>query len=631
MAFRPPKKQPGFLDLKATLAQTRDTEEPLYQVVQEIIERLGRTTLEPKGDVTTTGGVGGGGTGGGASVDATYLTKLDERTLIPNSLQLLARRGLSTDDSVTGQRNIDLDLEYSGNYVAGPQYSDGDIVVGPDNIAYICVKPTNNPPVTWPGVGIATVTGPPGPPGPTGPASTVPGPAGPTGPQGPAGPSGNAALDATYWTVSPHSGLTNERALNLLANGYVRSTAGEPSTVALIPLTDTTGTLPDARLTSNVALKNIDNNFVAQTLASYTSIVGANSLLNFYDPSSPVNSRRWRFVNYSNGDIILEALDDALTAIQIQYIFGRNGTLYGNTFSGASLYVSGNIQAGTINATGGITGGYISANVPGRELDVEALAIAAGDVAAAGAFRGVNAVLSGSVEAQYILSYGAVQANGGLGSTPLNANQLTAGTVPLARLGTNAPTGSTYLRGDNTWQTISSPEVFPSGLIVISTSPCPAGWTRVTSLDGRFLRVGNPGATGGSDTHTHGTGSLSVAAHSHGGQTGTVSVSISGSTADAGNHSHSVNASGSGVTQSANWNQTADAGASFHVISDNHTHNFNVDVAGSTNTTGNHSHSFSGSGSGTGSIASEGPGISGSVAAASNMPAYYEIYLCQKN
>src|SRR5262245_28952192 len=77
-----------------------------------------------------------------------------------------------------------------------------------------------------------------GPTGPTGPA----GPQGNPGPQGPQGvqgvPGTSAGLDATYWVASAHSALTNEKDLSALANGYVKSTAGAPSTVATIPVSD---------------------------------------------------------------------------------------------------------------------------------------------------------------------------------------------------------------------------------------------------------------------------------------------------------------------------------------------------------------------------------------------------------
>jgi len=97
-----------------------------------------------------------------------------------------------------------MNLDYLGDYVTSV-YNDGDIVIGPDGIAYMCVVDgTTTPPEPWPGVGIAI----------------------------------NPAVDATYWTVSPHPQLVNERALSLLANGYVKSTAGEPSTVAIIPVSE---------------------------------------------------------------------------------------------------------------------------------------------------------------------------------------------------------------------------------------------------------------------------------------------------------------------------------------------------------------------------------------------------------
>ena len=48
----------------------------------------------------------------------------------------------------------------------------------------------------------------------------------------------NATVDASYWVVSGHDALTNERVMSALANGYVKSTGGEPSTVAVIPVTD---------------------------------------------------------------------------------------------------------------------------------------------------------------------------------------------------------------------------------------------------------------------------------------------------------------------------------------------------------------------------------------------------------
>jgi hypothetical protein len=285
MPFQQPRKPPQFADLKSILAQTRDTENPLYQVVQEIIERLSTFQFDPL-TLTEAAGGGPGGGGGGASNAATYLTRDDEVVALPQSLQLLAGTGIAFDDSVAHKRTVNntgvaaphapthseggsdpvdvknltgysggttqflrgdkvfavppavvgahapthsqggtdpvdvknlagypggtttflrgdhtfaippgaggggMNLDYLGNYVAGPVYNDGDIVVAADGIAYMCVVDgTTTPPEPWPGIGVSTVVGPQGPAGPTGPQG-IQGPIGNTGPQGIQGPQG---------------------------------------------------------------------------------------------------------------------------------------------------------------------------------------------------------------------------------------------------------------------------------------------------------------------------------------------------------------------------------------------------------------------------------------------------------
>jgi hypothetical protein len=541
MAFRRSTKPPQFADLKGTLAQSRDVDNSLYQVVQEIIERLASAQAAVSTTTIIDGGGPGGG-GGGASDTATYLTETNEATVLPNSRQLLARYGIRFDDSVPNKRTIDLDLEYLGNFAPGPLYSDGDVVVAADNIAYLCVKPTNDPPVTWPGVGIATVEGPPGPMGPQGPQGIqgVQGPKGDTGATGPAGPAGGAVGDATYWLVSPHINLANARPLNGLGTGYVRSTAGEPSVVPTIPLTDTTGILPDNRLTSNVPLKNVVNQF---TRAQRISNAGGDyPRLTLSKLDNPVDQRTYE-INIVGTTLNFWALNDAESAIPGAVSIDRSGVM--------------------------------------------------------------------SVQAGFTLG------------TPLNASSLVAGTVPLPRLGTNAPSAATFLRGDNTWQPT---DAFPSGLIVISMSPCPVGWTRV-NWDGLFVRSGpSPGAQGGANSHTHAPGSYATGAHNHG---GSVSVSVSGNTSSSGNHDHSFGASFAGTTDPTGVGNTADAGGSFTVNATDHRHNFRGDVSGTTGGGGDHSHSFSGSGSG--GIGAEAPPVTGTSAAANNIPPYIDVYFCQKN
>ena len=62
----------------------------------------------------------------------------------------------------------------------------------------------------------------------------------------------------------------------------------------------------------------------------------------------------------------------------------------------------------------------------------------------------------------------------------------------------------------------------PSGAISIFDAACPAGWTRVSAFDGKFIRgAASYGGTGGADTHTHTIASLAahthaIASHTHG-------------------------------------------------------------------------------------------------------------------
>ena len=403
MAYRPPKKRAKFADLKAILSQSKDVDNSLYQVVQEIIERLG--DFDVPTIIETSGGGGGGGGGGGANPNATFLTRNDESGVLPNSLQFLARYGLKLDNTVPKKQIIDLDLEYLGNFTHGPTYSDGDVVVAADGIAYLCVRPTNTEPAMWPGVGMATAVGPPGPVGPIGPQG-IQGPPGANGVQGPPGIQG---------------------------------------------------------------------------------------------PVGPIGAT-------------------------------------GNT---------------------GLTGATGPQGPPG----------------------------------------------------PTGATGATGATGP------QGPAGS-----------------IPPGLIVLSLTPCPPGFSRVSAYDGRFLRSGPPGGTGGSETHTHTAGGMFADSHNHGGETGNVDVFVSGSTSQDGRHGHSFSGSVVGVTDVSNQAETADGGSARAVVPTAHTHNFGANFSGNTNDTGEHTHTFGAGGTGRGSIGYSGNlGIQGTSSTANHLPPYIDMYFCQKD
>lgn len=128
MAFRPPKKQPQFADLIGILAQSRETENPLYQTVQQIINRLTQfqsVTLEQLADVINSVVNSQAILNIVADKRATYLTTDNETIKLPNSVQLLAGTGITFDDSVPHKRTISSSGSGSDHYDS--PLSDGDL------------------------------------------------------------------------------------------------------------------------------------------------------------------------------------------------------------------------------------------------------------------------------------------------------------------------------------------------------------------------------------------------------------------------------------------------------------------------------------------------------------------------
>lgn len=61
--------------------------------------------------------------------------------------QALLKNSATNYDTVWGTAGAD--LVYNGAYPAGTPYTDGDIVIY-NGVAYMCVRPTSNPPTPWP-------------------------------------------------------------------------------------------------------------------------------------------------------------------------------------------------------------------------------------------------------------------------------------------------------------------------------------------------------------------------------------------------------------------------------------------------------------------------------------------------
>lgn len=126
MAFRPPKKQPRFADLNGILAQSRDTDNALYQTVQILIERLTQfqiVTLEDVADINNSVNEVISVVNITADKNRTYLTTADETLKLPQSVQLLAGTGITFDDTVPNKRTISTIM---GSYYDAP-LTDGNV------------------------------------------------------------------------------------------------------------------------------------------------------------------------------------------------------------------------------------------------------------------------------------------------------------------------------------------------------------------------------------------------------------------------------------------------------------------------------------------------------------------------
>lgn len=172
----------------------------------------------------------------------------------------------------------------------------------------------------------------------------TPGPGATAGPPGPPGAQGPAGIPAAHHAT--------------------HETGGADAIVALAGSVITSGTIADARLSANVALKTIDNAFVAQTLASGTWIRGASAMLYFWDTGSPVDAKGWRFANFADGLFRIQALNDSLSAVQGEPLtLGRTG----NVSIGGHAMVAGRLQVGS---TAGLSASFPALRNTGAALEV---------------------------------------------------------------------------------------------------------------------------------------------------------------------------------------------------------------------------------------------------------------------
>jgi hypothetical protein len=245
-----------------------------------------------------------------------------------------------------------------------------------------------------------------------------------------------AAVAADTWT-----GATSLTTLGTISTGtwqgtaiadnYIASAvawnAKESALTFSTGLTRTTNTIT-VNTTQNIAkLSNLTSNgFVKTSGSDGTLSVDTTSYQTALTSGSTTNKfLTWGLSSWtptSTSDVRDLIMPGAPSPVSSLYAWTWNGTAYG--WSSLSSYLTANQ---TITLSGDITGSGTTA-----------ITTTIGDG------KVTNAMLAGSI------------ANSKLATDPLNASNLSSGTVPTARLGTGTANSTTYLRGDNTWAAVSS-------------------------------------------------------------------------------------------------------------------------------------------------------------------------------
>lgn len=195
------------LKLRLQTSGIRKSNQPLYDVINQLIDALHGTSTAVE---SITGGSGGGGNP--ATLPQTFLTEALEQASLPNSKQLLAGAGITFVDTLT-ERTIE-----AGNIIE-------------------TIAPTSFMP------GIDGDDGEPGPPGMVG-ATGIPGPQGIAGPQGPQGIPGPVLIipgpDGDDGPIGPPGvqGLQGPQGIQGIpgSSTYVVTGTGNPQGVTAAPI-----------------------------------------------------------------------------------------------------------------------------------------------------------------------------------------------------------------------------------------------------------------------------------------------------------------------------------------------------------------------------------------------------------
>jgi plastocyanin len=247
----------------------------------------------------------------------------------------------------------------------------------------------------------------------------------------------NVTVDTYGRITSISNGSVGITSLSILPGNGIAVT-GSPATSSISNITVTNTGVTRLNAGTGIALSGSNGSVTVGLAAAIGSVtlvnISSNTLL---VSGSPITSSGTITVDLPSNISISGNITAA--NVSTSTITATGNIQGGNLRTAGLLSVGGNANVGNIGTAGFITaegtvrGGALST---GGSLGVTGNA----NVGNIGATNGVFTNISGN----------------GAALTGLNASNLSSGTVPIGRLGdSGTPSGSTYLRGDNTWATVA--------------------------------------------------------------------------------------------------------------------------------------------------------------------------------
>ena len=226
---------------------------------------------------------------------------------------------------------------------------------------------------------------------------------------------------------------------------------------------------------------------------------------------------------YSTGTAVVDAVTH-LTSLTLGSALpiasGGTGTT-STTYANLQTNVTGTLPIAN-GGTGSTTATFSGANITSLNASAISTGTLSNDRTTATASNGASTIVARDASGNFTGATITATTFSGSGAslTSLNASAISSGTVPTARLASGTANSSTYLRGDQTWATVSGGTVIPAGTVMIfGQTSAPTGFTKLTDQNNAALRVVSGSAsTGGSVDFTTAfasqtpTGSVSITA-----------------------------------------------------------------------------------------------------------------------